>query len=321
MIQLSRAAITVFTLAFGTYHGVLGLLNLDHYEQPWFAVVAVSLYLVALGLVITDRPGLKLKDYKAAIALIVAMLVALLIPASVSANHVDNHSTWHVAGVATLMAVLALRQHKVMAWFGVVLMSAQVLIWGGFDLLFSAGIIGALMIVAAAHAASETLVSSSSAAAEYRERALATAAVTAAKSASRTERQLRAGRALETALPFLKKIESIDGKLSEADRSQALSLEASLRDQIRGRYFDLPELLSEISKARTRGVEVQVLDDGGLEQLSDLERERILAQVATHVAGVEKGKLVLRSVADENWVVTVTASRPGADSPDLFVRI
>jgi len=43
MIQLSRAAITVFTLAFGTYHGVLGLLNHDHYEQPWFAIVAVSL--------------------------------------------------------------------------------------------------------------------------------------------------------------------------------------------------------------------------------------------------------------------------------------
>jgi hypothetical protein len=80
-------------------------------------------------------------------------------------------------------------------------------------------------------------------------------------------------------------------------------------------------LLVEISAARDRGVEVQVLDDGGLELLEDLERERVLAEVAKYVSKVESGKLVLRSVADEKWVVTVTASRPGRDAPDLFVRI
>jgi hypothetical protein len=321
VIKLSRAAITVFTLAFGTYHGVLGLLNLDHYERPWFAVVAVSLYLVALVLVIADRPGLKLKDSKAAFGLIVAMLVSLVMPAAVNVDHVDNHSTWHVAGVATLMSIVALRQHKVMAWSGVVVMSCQVLIWGGADLLFSAGIFGALMLVAASHAASVTLASSSKAASDFREQALATTAATAAKSASRIERQLRAKMALEAALPFLNRIETLEGKLSEADKRQALGLEALLRDQIRGRHFDLPDLLTEIAKARARGVEVQVLDDGGLEQLSEDERRRILSEVATHVSSVQKGKLVMRSVADENWVVTVTASTPGADIPDLFVRI
>ena len=321
MIKLSRAAITVFTLAFGTYHGILGLLNLDHYENPQFALIAVSLYLITLAVLISDRPGLRLKDYKAAFGLIVVMLVSLLMPASVAVDHVDNHSTWHVAGVATLMAIVALRQHKIMAWFGVVVMTCQVLIWGGLDLLFSAGIFGALMLVAAAHAASVTLASSSAAAIEFREKALATAAATAAKSAARTERQLRAEKALGAALPFLNKIESLHGRLSETDRSKALELEATLRDQIRGRHFDTPDLLSEIAKARARGVEVQVLDDGGLEQLSEDERGRILSEVAKHVASVSSGKLHLRSVADENWVVTVTASTPGAEAPDLFIRL
>lgn len=321
MIKLSRTAITIFTLAFGIYHGVLGLLNLDHYERPQFVLIAVSLYFTALIVVIADRPGLRLKDYKAALALVVAMLVALLMPASVSADHLDNHSTWHVAGVATLMAIVALRQHKIMAWFGVIVMTFQVLLWGGIGLLFNAGIFGALMLVAAAHAASVTLASSANAAAEFREQALATAAATAAKSAARTERQLRVEKALGDALPFLNKIQSLAGELSDADRKQALELEAMLRDRIRGRHFDTPELLKEISKARTRGVEVQVLDDGGLEQLSESERQIILSEVARHVSTVSAGKLLLRSVADENWVVTVTATRPGQDVPDLFVRL
>lgn len=177
------------------------------------------------------------------------------------------------------------------------------------------------MLVAAAHASAATLASTAKAASDFREQALATAAATAAKSAARTERKLRVERALGDALPFLNKIESVQGQLSEADRRQALALEAMLRDQIRGRHFDLPELLQEISQARARGVEVQVLDDGGLEQLSESDRKRILSEVAKHVATVQSGKLVLRSVSDESWVVTITASTPGAQAPDLFIRL
>jgi phosphatidylserine/phosphatidylglycerophosphate/cardiolipin synthase-like enzyme len=155
----------------------------------------------------------------------------------------------------------------------------------------------------------------------YREQALVTSAATAAKSAARNERQLRVEQALGAALPLLNKIEQQVGNLSPLDRQKALALEATLRDRIRGRYFDSPALLSEIAAARARGVEVQVLDDGGLDQLFDLERESLLAEVATHVATVFAGRLVLRSVADEIWKVTVTASRPGYDAPDLFIRL
>lgn len=321
LIRLSRVSITIFALAFGVYHGVLGLLNLGHYEQPAFATVAILAYFAALLIVLEDRPGLRLRDYKAAFALIVAMLVSLLVPASVGADHIDSHSTWHVAGVATLMAIIALRQHKAMAWFGVMVVSTQVLLWGGIGLLFNAGIFGALMLVAAAHAASVTLAATSKAAIDFREKALATSAATAAKSAARVERQKRVGNALGTALPMLNQIERLGGKLSEAQKQQAIELEAMLRDQIRGRNFDSPQLLAEIAKARSRGVEVQVLDDGGLEQLADTEREKLLAEVAKLVAGVNSGKLVLRSVAGEKWRVSVTASEPGSEVPGLFVRL
>lgn len=321
MIKLSRTAITFFSLAFGVYHAFLGLLNLEHYDEPEFVVAAAALYLFALVFTLADYPGLKLKDYKAAVGLIIAMLIPLLMAASVTPDHIDSHTTWHVAGIATLMAIIALRQHKVMAWFGVGLMCLQVLIWGGWGVLFNAGIIGALMLVAAAHAASVTMAATAKAVVDFREQALATAAATAAKSAARIERQSRVEQALEAALPLLNKIERLDGNLGDADKKQALALEAMLRDQIRGRHFDSPELLGEIASARKRGVEVQVLDDGGLEQLAEGERQRILTEVAKQVATVQMGKLVIRSVADEKWVVTVTASRPGTDAPDLFIRI
>jgi hypothetical protein len=321
VIKLSRSAITVFTLAFGLYHAILGAVNFDHYGNPEFVVLAIALYLAALVISISDSPGLKLKDYKAAFSLVAAMLISLFMAGSVSANHADGHSTWHVAGIATLMAIIALRQHKVMAWTGLVVMILEVLIWGGIDQLFRAGIFGAVMLVAAAHASAITLASTAKAALDFREQALATAAATAAKSAARTERKIRVEKALSDALPFLNKIERLNGQLTEADRAKALELEAMLRDQIRGRNFDLPELLQEISLARSRGVEVQVLDDGGLEQLSEPKRRELLSEVAKHVAKVQSGKLVLRSVADEDWVVTIAASTPGAPAPDLFIRI
>lgn len=321
MIPLPRAAIVIFSLAFGVYHGILGLLNIDHYDKPWFVFAAVFLYLTALLVSLTDSPGLKLKNYKAAFSLIAAMLSPLAMAAATRADHVDNPTTWHVAGIATLMAIIALRQHLVMAWVGVSIMAVQVLTWGGIEMLFNAGIFGALMLVAAAHAASIILATTSRAVIEFREQALETTAATAARTAARNERQVRVEKALEVALPFLNKIENLEGKLSEVEKRQALGLEAQLRDQIRGRHFDSPELLVEISAARERGVEVQVLDDGGLELLEESQRERILSEVATHVSKVETGKLVLRSVADEKWIVTVTASQPGAEVPDLFVRI
>lgn len=321
MIKLSRAAISLFALAFGIYHGFLGLLNLEHYDQPAYALAAIGIYFVGLIIAIADQPGLRLKNTVAGVSFVIALAAPLLMAASVAADHRDNHSTWYVAGVATLMAVVALRQHKVLAWLGVLLMASQVLIWGGVGLLFNAGIFGALMLVAAAHAASVTLASSAKAAEDYLDKALQTSATTAAKSAARNERQLRVEQALSAALPFLNKIEKLAGNLDPQDRKQALALEAKLRDQIRGRHFDAPRLLTEIANARARGIEVQVLDDGGLDQLSESDREQLLAKVAEHVMTVTAGKLVLRSVADEKWTVSITASKPGAESPDLFIRL
>ena len=321
MIKLSRAAISLFALAFGFYHGVLGLLNLEYYERPSYALFAVGIYFIGLIVSIADQPGLQLKNSKAVFGFVIALAVPLLMAASLAPDHRDNHSTWYVAGVATLMAIIALRQHKVLAWLGVVLMASQVLIWGGVGLLFNAGIFGALMLVAAAHAASVTLASSAKAAEDYLEQALQNSAATAAKTAARNERQLRVEQALSAALPILNKIEKLSGKLDAQEQKQALALEAMLRDQIRGRHFDSSVLLSEIAQARARGIEVQVLDDGGLDQLSESEREQLLAKVAQHVKTVTEGKLVLRSVADEKWTVSITASKPGADSPDLFIRL
>ena len=308
MITLSRAAISFFALAYGLYHGALGLLNLEDYDRSAYALFAIALYFLALLVSISHQPGLRLTNKKAAFSLVTALVIPLLMNASVSGDFSDNHSTWHVAGVATLMAVVALRQHKVMAWFGGVVSAAEVILWGGLDSLFSAGIFGAVMIVSAAHAASVTLASSAKAAEDFRERALATEAATAAKTAARNERQLRVEQALGAALPILNQIEQQAGNLNQHDR-------------IRGRHFESPKLLSEIAAARARGVEVQVLDDGGLEKLTEQERESLLAEVATYVATVFAGRLVLRSVADEPWTVTVTASRPGYDAPDLFIRL
>jgi hypothetical protein len=156
---------------------------------------------------------------------------------------------------------------------------------------------------------------------QFRERALATGAATAAKSAARIERERRINGTLAGVLPQLEAIVSKSGNLSAKEQQLALLTEAELRDQIRGRNLVHDELAEQAKLARSRGVEVQLLDDGGLEDLDPEELEQLLSRVARELSQVQAGKVVIRSVAGESWNLSIAAIRKGADQPDLFLRL
>ncbi|MEY3561305.1 MAG: hypothetical protein RL068_457 [Actinomycetota bacterium] len=321
MIQLSRLALTAFTLAFGLYHGVLGLIYFAQYDQPGYALLAVTIYFIALALSIFDRPGLALRVEFAATNLIAALSIPLLMAAAVTPNHASGYATWHIAGISTLMSITAVRQHRLIAWSGLIAMLIEVWLWGGFGMLFNAGLIGAVLLLVAANAAATVISKSNRAADDYRRLALANAAETVARSAARVERQARVEQALRSALPLLQSIVSTRGELSDGQRRNALLTEGELRDQIRGRNFATEPLTSEVKAARGRGVEVQLLDDGGLEELDEDKQRLILKRLSEELSKVRSGKVVIRSVAHEDWTVTMAAIRRESDSPDLFLRL
>ncbi len=321
MIRVPRFAMIGFTLAFGLYHAVLGVLNYLNYDLGDLALVAIALYLVALFISLLARPGLELKPVFAYLNLVVSLAVPMLMAVAIDPEMVSGYSTWHVAGIATLMGITAVRQHRAIAWIGVGLEVTVVLIWGGFGILFNSGVIGVVMLVAAAHGASNTLRASARAAKEYREQEVSTNAARAAKSAARKERQELVDLALKTSLPFLEKLVAKKGKLTSEEKSESLLIERSLRDQIRGRMLLSPELVHEVKSARMRGVEVQLLDDGGLEDTPEPERLELLSQVTQELEKIQAGKVVIRAVEGEDWKITMAGIRNDADKHYFFIRL
>lgn len=321
MIRVPRLALAAVAILFGLYHALLGFLSLDEYQNPVYAVTGLFAYLAALFLAIFDRSGLKMRPVSAAIVLIVSISLSQLIFLALGEVRQGSYTTWHIAGIGTLLAIVTIRKFEPVAWIGLAITTLEVILWGGPDVIFNSGLVGAFLFVAAAQAASWALGSSSKSAEEFQGRALAIDTATAASSAARAERTRRLNQTLKGVLPLLEKISDSQGKLTKAERLAARLTEAELRDQIRGRSLLSLDVVSETRNARMRGIEVQLLDDGGLDDLSQEDRTPYLWEVASRLREVKAGKVVIRAAKGDSWRVSMAAIRKESDSPDLFIRI
>ena len=306
MISLSRTLLALIAVLFGSYHGILGLLNLSSYSNQSWALTAIVAYFVALFITVFVKRGLAMSTWAANLNLVIASVISLVLVQLVPFGTVDGYVTWYVGGVGTLMALTAIRSHRFQAVIGMSLMSV---------------LIGSWIWLAVGIGSSYGIQSSGKAAADFFDKAVEIARSTEASSAARKERQERIDATLKGSLPLLTKIWKKEGLLSEAERKKARLLEAQLRDEIRGRALVSPKLVDAIERARKRGVEVQLLDDGGLIGLAAKEINSLSLRIANEVDKVKSGKLVIRAVPGESWRVTVVALRKNSDSPDLFLRI
>lgn len=321
MIRVPRLALTLITLGFGLYHAFLGLIYLDQYEERLPAVLALVLYTGILGITIGWSSGLRIPNWLAWINIVSVVAISILMVLALGDEYELSYTTWHVSGVATIMAITMVRGHSVLPWIGVVFMVVEILMWGGPGTIFTAGIIGALLLLVAAQAANYALTASTKAANEFRIQSLETRAAAAASAAAVREREIRVSNALKGSLPMLELIVASSGRLSMTEKKASRLAEAGLRDQIRGRMLVSKNLVHEIHEARSRGVEVQLLDDGGMDELGEAERNQLLDKAAAELSNIQSGKVVIRSVAGENWKLTIAAIRKDTDRPDLFLRL
>ena len=321
MIRLNRASLALIALAFGFYHGLLGMFSLPEYENQTLAVAAIAIYFFTLVILTLDKRGIRMHAASALLAVVSTVAVSQLIYAALDGVREGSYTTWHVGALSTLLAIVAIRQYPVIAWLGFFALSLQLFAWGGLQVAFNTGLIGGLLLVAVAQAAYWAIVSSASAAVEFRIRAVQTDSAVAAASAARAEKVKRLQETLNTAMPLLEKIKAQGGQLNSDDRKEAALLEAQLRDQIRGRALLSPAVIRATRAARSRGVEVQLLDDGGLDDLAESEREKYLAEVSERLAQVTAGKVVIRASMGDGWRVTMAAIQKDSDRPDLFIRL
>lgn len=320
MIRIPRWLVGVLGTLFALFHAGLGFSNIPDSTEPFVAVAALTFYLATVLPTIILFRGPNLPTAQALLNLAAAAIIPLLVNSYLDPKSMSAYSTWYVMGVATLMAATAVRQQRIIAWAGTVLLVIQVVAWAGIIDGIQTGLLGALMLVFAGHSISVGLAKA------YRDTMLfnnETLEIEKQKIANAVASEVRRAKlevALNGALPMLNLIKDSQGKLNDAQKNQARLLEAELRDEIRGRDLMSESVRQAVKAARLRGVEVIVLDEGGVSNLNEKEKSSLLERAVESINSVSEGRITFRAPVGEAWHATLVASRPGIAKPDIWLK-
>jgi hypothetical protein len=320
LIRVPRWLVSALSAFFSVFHALLGYTALSEYKNPVQGAIAVTLYLIAVFATAVFYRGLKLPVAQALINLAVSIFVPYLTNLNLNPGEASTHSTWYVIGIATLLAGTAVRQQVIIAWIGIVILALQEIFWAGFVLGWQTGLAGALLLVFAGHAISIGIEKAAQEANRYTQQALENETQIVVSKVAAGERRKRLDFALAGALPMLKTIESQNGKLNDSQKNSARLLEAALRDEIRGRELINDQVRLVARAARERGVEVVILDEGGVDHMPMGQKQEILSKVCAAIEKIEQGRITLRAPVGEAWNVTLVATRPGIAKPDVWLK-
>jgi hypothetical protein len=298
---------------------VSALIGFNRYDNWVFASVAIFTYLVVALISVFYYVNREMPALLAWVNLLVVVIVPQLVHEAIYAATVDSQSSWYVSGLGALMAVTAIRGQQAVSWIGAAVLSLEVLVTGGTGALFNSGLAGAMSLVVAANVLSYAFSGIERETRTYLDKAIEIEASAAIESATRLERSRRLNETLRVSYPLLQKIAS--GQLDEESKKEAKLLEAQLRDSIRGRELIDSKLQEAIRSARVRGVEVVVLDEGGMESLAENSKSEIRQKFATELDQVSRGRVTIRAPRGGKTHATFVASRPGTATPDVFLKL
>ena len=298
---------------------VTALIGFDRYANWPMAIAALHVYLIPALISVFYYRRRRMPAPLAWLNLAVAVVVPQLIHGAIDTSAVSSQSSWYVSGIGALLAVTAIRGHQVISWIGSSVLSLEVLVWGGVGSLFNTGLAGALALVFAANALSYALSRIETETQTFLDRAIEIEAEATMESAKANARSKRLNETLSASFPLLEKI--AEGSLDEETKSEARLLEAELRDGIRGRDLIDSKLKAAIRSARMRGVEVVVLDEGGLAPLTEIAKSEIRQRFASELEAIATGRVTIRAPHGRNTNATFVASRPGTAKPDVFLKL
>ncbi|WP_344780982.1 hypothetical protein [Gordonia caeni] len=128
-----------------------------------------------------------------------------------------------------------------------------------------------------------------------RDRELAAVRFAAASRATADERNERLDAFAGEVRPILERI-AAGQEFSEDEAMRARLLESTLRDEVRGRGWDSEGVRLAAAAARSRGVAVQLFDDGGvdLDQLTAIDAERLRGELIRVLTAIPAGAVTAR---------------------------
>ncbi|UYN82615.1 MAG: hypothetical protein KIT89_07590 [Microcella sp.] len=307
-IGVPRSLIVTMAAIFSAYHIVLGLYTIDVPANPLPVVAAMALYAMATAISLLPGQPERMPTAMAIANVLVCIAMTLLITPQLDTAREGGlgYATWYVAAVGTLMTITSTRRRHLYAWIGIAALVVQTIVWGGPGLLLGIGVIGSAAWVAVSHILSRALLKASSDAARFARAEREATDWQAAQEAHLYERQFRLGQTGTTAVPMLQIIEQSGGDLTDDQRRECLHLEGAIRDEIRGRLLLNDAVRTEVMAARRRGVTVNLLDEGGLDDLDDVNRERVLSTLADAIRSTQASRVIARTApADSDVAVTV----------------
>lgn len=247
--------------------GALGAYSIDRVSSPGWYVLALLLALVSVVAVLAPWPARGPRRDLVALAVVVVVVAIGLIVVPQLLPGRPSYALWFPGFVWVPLSGLALRGHPRLALLGALASAATTMAWawgepavGLSDGVYRVVTPTAMVVVAVGI---ERLVR------QYGEEVrrahaeqLEAARLSAGARAAEEERRTRLSQIEQIAAPVLVRLRDSD-HVDERLATECRLLEAALRDGIRGRHLVDPAVRETLWAARTRGVEVTLLDDSG----------------------------------------------------------
>lgn len=320
MLNSPRWLLALVSVSFATFHAVLGALSWKGFDDVGMLAISIAIYLTAVGLAVGLKPGLQMGPGVGAIAASGGVATSIIANLGITAGQTGTYASWYVGGMGVLFGIVAVRGQARLSWLAALLVTFIVIQEAGVSAIGPSGLVGMVVLIAAGQATARSLARADREVQQLQETEIQSQAAIVSAEAAGVERRKRLQNVLTKALPALSYITSTKGQLTDEQKEKLLRLEASLRDDIRGRNLINDDVRAAAQEARERGVEVLLLDEGGLDEVTESVRKLVLDKVVVALGSVSNGKVVVRSPRGESWLVTVAATRPGTNAPDLWLR-
>ena len=293
-LEFGRAPVRFVVVLYVLVHAILAFADPASRGHPLLTVI--SFVTVSIAAVVITLPAADpLPRDRSVVVLALCMVAGVSDFCYACVTNTAPFAHWHLGAIALVLVVLAVRGRPLLAWVGyaalVVLTLAWTLLQGlgigqGVDLtLRHAGTLlaGTLFAVGLRRTAGSLLI--------LHDVDTARASAQAQALAAMDEREAQLARVNGMARPLLERLVHAD-HIEDHERAEALQVEASLRDAMRGRSLSMEPVISSARAARARGVEVTLLDDSG--GVPPLALGTVTEAVGRELDSLDAGRLTAR---------------------------
>lgn len=296
LLGMRSHAAKAMGVGFALTCAVMAIYGTTDVRAEWPLWVAATICAVsAFVLIISDGDPMPLWQ---AIPMATVGAVSCGIVMSVLPVPVENPMQLWTFGMSTaVLTFMCVRGRTLLAWVGLILMIGTSMAWGaltgqgaGYGLSYS--IINAAPVLMATFFA-YTIRPQAKAIYEMREESTRRIAAESAEAAALEERDAQLDRLDELARPLLERI-AAGAPLGDDDKLACELLEARLRDSLRAPGLTQGSIVDAVQAARSRGVDVVLLDDHGMNAAEPVVRARLQAAVVAELQALSEGAITIR---------------------------